>query len=809
MKRKFTFAALLMAMLFGAATMFADRAGDGTRIDYLNAKGERFWSTTIWANDAWNYNYFSVYGDSVNGYAVNCSRTMDENSAVKSLRFVPWGTESYQTLWLNENPDEIGLSYEILSEGESVRKKTVTRSENDEIRCGSLIRVWIRVPEDAYPVMDYLCEYTSTNPDGEEFWYNMHALGLVQISNPFYVFGYYSRRATDIAYREELLRRYNSSGAFVRCEDQPGLWYLDIYMQNEPMSFRFSYERPDSEMLRSSVMSALTELYTQFQDFSASPHTSSEGYIQTMCGDYMSQDMVSRLAFMVNGQSSLGMGLLVHANYLLPAIPWASNFAIITHANLILSQIDRFTAATQDERDQARAQMLALRSHAYFRLLQFYGSRWSESDGGSRPCAPLETEFKAENSPLATMREIADRCYADLDEALEIMQRTGFVRTQLVQPDIDVVRGIKLRVAMLREDWQTVNALADAILAEKPLTSNEQLTGGFFAPTDSWIWGVWNNTRISEDYVHSLYYWSFQSFAACNGTYPGNWGVGANAIDRDLFLSIPENDVRRSLFVMPESYPKLLRLDDCYDGKYVDPSTIFFADNKASLIRRYYGNNIPAGVDYPAFTVVGYGSSSQVPVPFGAQVKFYQPGSNQHNDAAMVLMRSEEVLLSKAEACARLGDTAKACELLTRLNGMRGEGYSCSATGDDLLAEIRKTRKIELWGEGHSWFDQKRWNMPMNRRMWESGNTESGNWPSDTPVYVATDFANGWRYPIPAYYLKQNSLVDISVMGYTDIDGYEETPQSSKQEAAMPAHESARSIEKLAPKPSDEFILRH
>lgn len=805
--KKFTFAALFMAILFGATTMFADRAGSGTRIDYLNSKGERFWSTTVNA-DAINAMYFSVYGDSVNGYAVNCSQTVDENSTVKSLRFVPWGTESYPTQWLNENPDEIGLSYEVLPAGGPVRKKTVTRSENDEILCGSAIRIWIRVPEDAYPVIGFLNEYSQVSAYGDEFWYDTHAMPLATMARTWYT---NSRVATDMSAREARLKELDGTGSFVRCEDQPGLWYYDTVMGNEPMSFRVSMERPDSEMLRQSVLMALAELYTQFQDFTSSPHTSSEGYIQTMCGDYMSQDMVSGLALSNQDYARYftGMNMLVHANYLLPAIPWASNFAVITHANLILSQIDRFTAATQDERDQARAQMLALRSHAYFRLLQFYGSRWSESDGGSRPCAPLETEFKAENSPLATMREIADRCYADLDEALEIMQRTGFVRTQLVQPDIDVVRGIKLRVAMLREDWQTVNALADAILAEKPLTSNEQLTGGFFAPTDSWIWGVWNNTRISEDYVHSLYYWSFQSFAACNGSYPGVWSVGANAIDRDLFLSIPENDVRRSLFVMPESHPKLLRLADCYDGKYVDPVTLFFTDNKANLIRRYYENNVPAGVESPAFTVVGSGYSSRVPVPFGAQVKFYQPGSDQHNDAAMVLMRSEEVLLSQAEACARLGDTAKACELLTRLNGMRGEGYSCSATGDDLLAEIRKTRKIELWGEGHSWFDQKRWNMPMNRRMWESGNTESGNWPSDTPVYVATDFANGWRYPIPAYYLKQNSLVDISVMGYTDIDGYEETPQPSKPEAAMPAHESARSVEKLAPKPSDEFILRH
>ena len=52
-----------------------------------------------------------------------------------------------------------------------------------------------------------------------------------------------------------------------------------------------------------------------------------------------------------------------------------------------------------------------------------------------------------------------------------------------------------------------------------------------------------------------LYYWSWNAINACNGNYPATWNIPAGAIDKDLYLSIPETDVRRSLFVMPDQLP--------------------------------------------------------------------------------------------------------------------------------------------------------------------------------------------------------------------------------------------------------------
>ena len=75
-------------------------------------------------------------------------------------------------------------------------------------------------------------------------------------------------------------------------------------------------------------------------------------------------------------------------------------------------------------------------------------------------------------------------------------------------------------------------------------------------------------------------------------------------------------------------------------------------------------------------------------------------------------MRSDEALLSAAERHIFIwAMEAKAKDFINQLNIMRNPSYFTVASGEELLAEIRKTRKIELWGEGHSWFDQKRWSL--------------------------------------------------------------------------------------------------
>lgn len=86
------------------------------------------------------------------------------------------------------------------------------------------------------------------------------------------------------------------------------------------------------------------------------------------------------------------------------------------------------------------------------------------------------------------------------------------------------------------------------------------------------------------------------------------------------------------------------------------------------------------------------------------------------------------------------------------------------------MDEIIRTRRVELWGEGFSWHDYKRWNLPIERKRYDADN-QQGNWPLDAVTDVATSHANGWRCVIPKMAVGYNPAIDISLMKYDKVEG--------------------------------------
>ena len=78
--------------------------------------------------------------------------------------------------------------------------------------------------------------------------------------------------------------------------------------------------------------------------------------------------------------------------------------------------------------------------------------------------------------------------------------------------------------------------------------------------------------------------------------------------------------------------------------------------------------------------------------------------STQH----FVLLRYGEVLLNKAEACYRSGDTDGANEAVKAIRARVGLPYS-SKSGSDLWKAIRQERRVELAFEDHWYWDLRRW----------------------------------------------------------------------------------------------------
>lgn len=125
-------------------------------------------------------------------------------------------------------------------------------------------------------------------------------------------------------------------------------------------------------------------------------------------------------------------------------------------------------------------------------------------------------------------------------------------------------------------------------------------------------------------------------------------------------------------------------------------------------------------------------------------------------------MRGAEMLLSEAEAACHNGDDATAKALLMELNAKRNPNYTCNKTGNALLEEVKLQRRIELWGEGHNFFDLKRWNEPLVRNVWERGNMNSNNIPYAYRLNLQPDEQNGWVWILPLRETQFNNAIDLT-----------------------------------------------
>ncbi len=751
----------LAIALFSIISSFAetDNDGIGTRIDFLNPQGERIGSTML---DVRYYD-FPIFRIGIlnNEFNIRPMVISSDNNYVAKVNMVPWGINKYPfTSSFDLESGITDLYYQIFNDDFSAPQSGKLVGTND-IQCGLPLRIFIKVPSGSYPKVSELYKYTMVSSDGTPYYnYTLEAF------DPFH-YSLWGWDGISLQARQVLNERYfGKSYYFQRSETDPDLWYYDTFMPNEPLELTFDIEYPDGKMLRQSANYALWELYSQ-DIFNQILHND-ETFMMTNIGDYISEDYISGYNTVTNYQILSDVESFKSCNYWLNSTPWLTCFKYIVHSNLILKSIDQFTSATQAERDIVRAQMLTLRSHAYWRILQLYAPRWSESGNGSQLCAPLELTLNTEYQRPVTMKEIADQCYQDLDEARLIFRTNDYKRESIIEPDLNVATGVKMRLALLREDWVEAADCSKEIISRVPLTKNEEYTSGFYNPSESWIWGAWNNQP------QELYYNSYQNFTACNGAYPALWGYGNGAIDRTLFSHMDNNDIRRNLFVMPENI-NINNIGQWYNTQRMDENKLTLLGNLNIFARTWANQNKP---EYANATPFQFENSYDVPIQFGAQTKFYQPGPRYDSPAAIPFMRTEEALLTHAEALFRLGDNVGAIYDLNTLNSMRvTKDYAYITPDADIFNEIKKARKIELWGEGFSFYDQKRWNLPIERKYWTAGDTQSGNWPSSYTGICPVDAANGWRMVVPLAYLQENKLMNLDELGYKDITGY--TPASA------------------------------
>ena len=414
--------------------------------------------------------------------------------------------------------------------------------------------------------------------------------------------------------------------------------------------------------------------------------------------DLMGEDIVYPLA---NGSTGL-IGWLQwvnHRNVNATDLRYVYRFyyRLISNANLLINGIDKTPGADADKKI-IKGQAMAYRAWAHFQLVQLWGKRYeATTKPNSQLGVPIMLTNTLEGQARNTVEEVYTQVNKDLDLALTLL--AGYTRAGSAAKsnfNVNVVQGIKARVALTQQDWETAATNAIAARAGYTLMTNTEYLSGFNnIANQEWIWG----SRQIDD--HNTFFYSYFAYISANfnstvlRTQP-------RAINATLWNSIPATDIRKQ----------------CWDL-----------------------------------------TGATVPVPPGGarvpyQNKKYLAKSDALSTGDVPYMRAAEMYLIEAEARARQGNNAAAQDALFTLKKNRDAAYiKSTSTGATLIREIMFNRRIEFWGEGFRFTDLKRTNSPLNR------NGIPNHLPALVSVFDIPVGDNRWEWLFPQDEINGNKAI--------------------------------------------------
>ena len=381
-------------------------------------------------------------------------------------------------------------------------------------------------------------------------------------------------------------------------------------------------------------------------------------------------------------------------------VDWTTLYTLVAKANEVIALYP--DGGTTDEAKALLGESYAIRGMAYTYLIQLY-QKYVNTDGSinyDAPGIPLiyttadgktTDEINAAKS-RNTVKTVFEAIESDLTKAVDLLN--GYKRSSKNEIDQNVAYGLLARYYLMSQQWAKAADAAKAAHAGYNMMDESGLKDGFMDLSNSeWMWGF-NHTAETQTAYPSFF--SMMSTLA-----PGYAGLAQNTpcIDAKLYSKIADDDYRKT---------------DWFNG--------------------------PEGNENAKTT------GSKLPY---ANIKFGNDGSWTMD---YMFMRAAEMVLIEAEALAHQNKNTEAATVLKELMAKRQPGWNKTSVS---VEDVYLQRRIELWGEGFSFFDMKRLNKSVNRSY--SGNNYQAACAIDVP---AGD--KRWTYQIPQKEMQENSMLSDS-----------------------------------------------
>lgn len=364
---------------------------------------------------------------------------------------------------------------------------------------------------------------------------------------------------------------------------------------------------------------------------------------------------------------------------------WAMMYSTIHGCNSIISN----HAASSEESRLLLAQAHALRSWAYWNLVQMYAPNYHFAPQAPGIVILPENSGRDGTYPLSTVEDVYSAILADINLAIdnlkEISMDPAHINVTVAKRYINLGAAYGLRARYKLTMHRYADAAADASMAieassGRPLLPAAAAYPGFNdAKLGNWMWAITinpddastkNNVCNFTSQICSIFDGGY-----CNFAVPKCCGKALHQ-----YLEAQGNDVRRMWFT-----------DESGKNKNLTPAQQKVVNLSYETPRMPYLNvkfdNYQGRVVHPV-------PASDIP-----------------------LMRIEEMYLIRAEGLAMSGNVDEARNVLTDFVATyRNPGYSCQATDAKTLQdEIIWQRRAEFWGEGLVYFDKLRLQLDVDR----------------------------------------------------------------------------------------------
>lgn len=336
------------------------------------------------------------------------------------------------------------------------------------------------------------------------------------------------------------------------------------------------------------------------------------------------------------------------------------------------------------------------------------------------------SETEARNNPRVSHEEMVAFIEEDLNLAEQYIVELTSTQGNVL-PDLACAYGLKARLYMWDGQYAKAQEYARKAIdttPSDPMTQTECLnTTTGFNVADPWMWAA-QQTSTTRTVTTGLVNWT--SWVANQTTYGYSSMAGDPffMIDRKMYERISDTDFRKLEFKAPDDSPLA--------------SMVSYVDAQFKTI-----------------------------LPTYSSVKF-RPGNGNFKTntvgsaVAYPLMRVEEMYFIEAEAAAHQNASQGKALLEDFMKRYRDPQYSCNVSAqDDVVEEIVFQKRVELWGEGQSFFDIKRLNYSVTRgypgtnvsdelaRLNTNGRPAWMNWVISLREYESNDALVGKNNPDP------------------------------------------------------------